>query len=305
MSKISTLWNMLKNNPSSINAAICDNIRKKRLSHLIPDKIFLKWIYKVHLHKSLDFNNPKGFNAKLQWMKVYDRNPNYIMMVDKLAVKEYIAKKIGERYVIPTLGIWSSPEEIDFDSLPEKFVLKCNHDSHSVIVCKDKSKLDINKTKEHLAKCLRTNLFWWGREWPYKDVKPMIFAEELLEENGENDLKDYKLMCFDGEMRCSFVCSERFDKDGLKVTFFDKDWNKMPFTRSYPFSTKPIPRPQNYQEMITLAEELSKGLRFVRVDFYEVNGQLYFGELTFFPGSGFEKFTPDYWDDTIGDWIKI
>lgn len=304
MSKISTLLKLIKNNPSSINAAICDNIRRTRISRLIPDKIFLKWVYKAHLHKSLDFDNPKGFNAKLQWMKVYDRKPEYTMMVDKLAVKEYIKQKIGEEYVIPTLGVWNSVNEIDFDALPDKFVLKCNHDSRSVIVCKDKSKLDKEEAKLHLNKCLHTNLYWWGREWPYKNVKPMIFAEQFLEEPGENDLKDYKLMCFNGEIKCSFVCSERFET-GLKVTFFDRNWNKMPFIRHYPSSDNDIPKPQTYEMMVALAEKLSQGLRFVRVDFYEVQGRIYFGELTFFPGSGFEEFTPDSWDDTIGNWIRI
>lgn len=305
MSKISTFWKMLKNNPSSIHSAICDNIRHTSLSHLIPDKIFLRWVYKAHLHKPLDFNNPKGFNAKLQWMKIYDRRPEYVMMVDKLAVKQYVAQKIGKEYIIPTLATWESADEIDFNTLPNKFVLKCNHDSHSVIVCKDKSHLNQEETKKHFKRCLKNNLFWWGREWPYKNVKPLIFAEQFIEEKGENDLKDYKLMCFDGQMKCSFVCSERFEEGGLKVTFFDRNWKKMPFIRHYPSSDKSIPQPQTYEKMIALAEKLSQGLRFVRVDFYEVCGRLYFGELTFFPGSGFEKFTPDSWDDILGSWIKI
>lgn len=147
MSKITTLWQMIKNDPSSINAAICDNIRHMSISHCIPDKFFLKWVYKTHLHKPLDFNNPIGFNAKLQWMKVYDRKPEYITMVDKLAVKKYIADKIGTEYIIPTLGVWKTADEIDFDLLPNSFVLKCNHDSRSVIVCKDKNKLDKKKAR--------------------------------------------------------------------------------------------------------------------------------------------------------------
>lgn len=305
MSKIVTFWRVIKNNPSSISALICDNIRRTRLSHLIPDKVFLKWVYKTHLHKSLDFRNPKGFNAKLQWMKIYDRKPEYVALVDKLKVKEYIAQKIGAEYVIPTLGVWESADKIDFDLLPDKFVLKCNHDSRSVVVCKNKLNLDRDGVKKHLGKCLKTNLYWWGREWPYKDVKPMVFAEKYMEEKGKEDLKDYKLMCFNGEVKCSFVCSERFEKDGLKVTFFDRNWKKMPFIRHYPSSDKCIPRPRTYDKMIALAEKLSQGLRFVRVDFYEVEGRLYFGELTFFPGSGFEEFTPDSWDDIIGGWIKI
>ena len=305
MGKIATLCRLIRNNPSFINAAICDNVRRLWLSHLIPDKVFLKWVFKVHLHKPLNFTDPKGFNAKLQWMKIYDRNPDYVMLVDKLRVKEDIQNKIGAEYVIPTLGVWKSADEIDFDSLPNKFVLKCNHDSRSVVVCKDKSKLDINKAKEHLNRCLRKNLYWWGREWPYKDVEPKVFAEQLLEERGEHDLKDYKLMCFGGEVKCSFVCSERFEAGGLKVTFFDRDWKKMPFIRHYPSSNKVIPKPQTYDKMIVLAEKLSQGLRLVRVDFYEVEGQLYLGDLTFFPGSGFEEFIPDCWDEKIGDWIKI
>lgn len=305
MSKLNTFFKLLRSNPSTLSAAFCDNARHLKISHLIPDKPYLKWIYRVHMHKDLDFHHPVSFNEKLQWLKVYDRKQEYIRMVDKLAVKDYISNKIGSMYVIPTLGVWETADNIDFESLPSKFVLKCNHDSRSVVVCKDKSQLRQSEVRKHLDKCLKTNLYWWGREWPYKNVKPMIFAETYLEEDGLQELNDYKLMCFDGKVKCSFVCSERFEENGLRVTFFDRDWKRMPFIRHYPASEKYIACPKTYKKMIELAEELSKGIKFVRVDFYEVKGQIYFGELTFFPGSGLEEFTPDKWDDILGSWIEL
>ena len=371
-------------------------------------------------------------------------------MVDKYVVKKYVADKIGEEYIIPTLGVWNKPEDINFDRLPNQFVLKCTHDSGTVIICKDKSKFDIENARKKLKKYLNQNYYLAGREWPYKNVSRRIIAEQYMknttthelrdykfftfdgvakalfiaterqnlttdtkfdffdmeyqhldftngypnakvptkksekfeemrrlaeklsqgiphvrvdfyEINGKvyfgeltfshwsgmvpfdspkwdkmfgdwisipneygggkaliandiilwlhqktsTELTDYKFMCFNGEVKCSFTCTERFSESGLKVTFFDRDWKKLPFVRHYPRSEKDIPRPQNYELMLQLAEKLSHNIPFVRVDFYEINGRVYFGELTFYPGAGFEKFRPETYDKKLGSWINI
>lgn len=267
------------------------------------DKRYLQIVYRIRTGQDLDIDHPKSFNEKLQWLKLYDRKPEYTTMVDKYAVKKYVADIIGEQYIIPTLGVWDHFEDIDFDKLPNKFVLKCTHDSGGLVICRDKSKFNVKIAKRKITKSLKRSFFYLGREYPYKDVKPRIIAEKYMEDSGTTDLKDYKIMCFNGRVRCSFVCSER--SEHLKVTFYDSDWKRMPFERHYPASKEDIPKPENYDKMVELAEILSKDIPFVRVDFYEINGHIYFGELTFYPGAGFEEFTPDKWDKVLGDWIVL
>lgn len=271
----------------------------------IPDDIYLSMYYEVCIGKKLDLNNPKSFNEKMQWLKINYRKPNLTALVDKYEVKKYISEMIGEKYVIPTIGVWNKFEDIDFSSFPAKFVLKCTHDSGSIVICKNKDQFNIDKARKKLNTCLNRNFYWTCREWPYKNVKPRIIAEIYMEEESEGELKDYKLMCFNGKFKCSFVCGERFSKEGLKITFYDENWNRMPFERHYPASDIEIPEPKNYKEMIRLSEILSKGFPFVRVDFYEIKGYIYIGELTFFPGSGFEEFKPEKYDYILGSWIKL
>lgn len=272
------------------------------------DEDYLKMMYHLHMDKKLDLDNPKTFNEKLQWLKIHDRKPEYITMVDKYAVKKYVADIIGEEYIIPTLGKWDRFDDIDFDALPNQFVLKCNHDSGGLVIVRDKSKFDKKAreaAKKKIEKSLKQNYYWPAREWPYKDVKPCIIAEKYMEDSATEELVDYKFMCFDGQVKCCFTCSDRFSSKGLHVTFFDNDWNVMPFDRHYPRVKEGLPKPINFELMKNLAEKLSHGIKFVRVDFYEVNGKVYFGELTFFPGSGYEEFTPEEWDYKIGDWIDL
>lgn len=268
------------------------------------DEQFLKKEYFLQMGKTLNLNDPKTFNEKLQWLKIHNRKPEYTTMVDKYAAKQYVADRIGEQYIIPTLGVWEHFDDIDFDNLPNQFVLKCTHDSGGIVICRDKSKLDKKVAKKKLEYYLRRKYYYIHREWPYKNVKPRIIAEKYMTKGNGEDLNDYKLMCFNGKVKTTFVCSDRFSKDGLKVTFYDTDWRRMPFERHYPASKTEIDKPQTYEEMITLAEKLAFGIPFVRVDFYEINGNIYFGELTFFPGSGYEEFTPEEWDKTLGDWIE-
>lgn len=274
------------------------------LTRWMSDEQFLKKEYFLQMGKPLNLNDPKTFNEKLQWLKIHNRKPEYTTMVDKYAVKQYVADRIGEQYIIPTLGVWEHFDDIDFDNLPKQFVLKCTHDSGGIVICRDKSKLDKKTAKKKLEYYLKRKYYYIHREWPYKNVKPRIIAEKYMTNGDGEDLNDYKLMCFNGKVKTTFVCSDRFSKDGLKVTFYDTDWRRMPFERHYPASKTEIDKPQTYEEMVILAEKLSFGIPFVRVDFYEINGNIYFGELTFFPGSGYEEFTPEEWDKTLGNWIK-
>lgn len=268
----------------------------------LPDKPYLELIYYAHFGKKLDLKNPKTFNEKLQWLKLYDRNPEYTRMVDKYEAKQYVAEKIGEEYIIPTLGVWDDPDQIDFDALPDQFVLKCTHESGGLVICRDKSKLNIEGAKEKLKKRLKFKYFYWGREWPYKNVKPRIVAEQYMADN----LRDYKLFCFNGVPRLTLVCSQRFTADGLKEDFYDEAWNHMDVQRpTHGNAIFPIERPKQHELMKKLAAKLSEKLPFARIDFYEINEKVYFGEITFYPASGFEGFKPDEWDLKLGEWIKL
>lgn len=427
----------------------------KKIFRLLGDEMFLKLKFHGTLGMKLDLNNPKTFSEKLQWLKLYDRKPEYTQMVDKYEVRKYIAKSIGEEYLIPLLGVYSKFEDINFDVLPNQFVLKPNHTSGDVFICKDKSAIDFARLKKEINMWLKRSYYWAHREWPYKNVKPRIIAEQYMTDgDGRDDLLDYKVhnfngvpkmvlvcedrfsehgmshdiftaewehipvqrhasrnseipiekpvklkemlelsqrlsvnipfvrtdfytvqnkvyfgeltfypgtgmlpfepdsydkmfgdwlvlpapesvrggvillkgntyvlihtqaiaeevltdykfMCFSGKVKCSFTGTERFSSEGLKVTFFDRNWNRMPFARHYPSSSKEIKKPEQYEKMLELAEQLSTGIPFVRVDFYEVSGKIYFGEMTFYPGTGMEEFEPEEWDYTLGDWIEL
>lgn len=279
-------------------------LNQKRILPL-SDKLFLKIQYYYRLNKKLNLNQPKTFNEKLQWLKLYDKNELYTKMVDKYECKEYVTNIIGKDYIIPTLGVYNSFEEINFKKLPNQFVIKCTHDSGGLVICKNKKELDINKSKKKINKSLKRNFYNYAKEWPYKNVKPRIITEKYMEDKNNNGLTDYKVMCFNGVPKMIFTCTERYDESGLKVTFFDNDWNKLPFERHYPASEKIIEKPHNLKKMLELSKKLSKNIPFVRIDWYEINNKLYFGELTFFPGAGYEEFTPEEWDYKLGDMIRL
>ena len=269
----------------------------------LPDEIFLKLRYRLELGKKLNLENPQSFNEKLQWLKLYDRNPEYTKMVDKYEVRKYIAEKIGEEYLIPLLGVWDSFDEIDFDKLPNQFVLKCTHDSGGLVICKDKSNLDIKAAKKKINKCLKRNFYYLSREWPYKNVKPRIIAEKFMVDESGTELKDYKLFCFNGEPKALFVATDR--PHDTKFDFFDMEFNHLPFTNGHPNAAKEIKKPEGLSEMAELAKKLSKGMKQVRIDFYDINGKVYFGEITFFHWSGMVPFDPEEWDYKWGDMIKL
>lgn len=276
------------------------------VGRLIPDKTYLNIRFKKVFGRSVNWKDPKSYSEKLQWLKVYDRKPIYTTMVDKYEAKQYVAKKIGDEYIIPTLGIWDKVSDINFDALPDQFVLKCTHDSGGLVICPDKSKLDIDEAKKKLAHSLKQNFFWSGREWPYKNVKPRIIAEKYMVDESGYELKDYKFFCFDGEPKALFIASDRqVEGEETKFDFFDMEFNHLPFTNGHPNATHPVKRPDSFEKMKELAATLSEDIPQLRVDFYDIKGQIYFGELTFFHHSGLETFDPEEWDYKFGEWIKL
>ena len=273
----------------------------------MPDEEFLCKQYQLKMKKPLDLQNPCTFNEKLQWLKIFDHRPEYTLMVEKYEVKTLVAQKIGLQYVIPTLGVWNHFDDIEFDTLPNQFVLKCTHDSGSVILVDDKNQLDIRKAKRIMEKFLGRNLYYYAREWPYKNVPPRIIAEPYLKNDSGEGLIDYKFYCFHGVPMYCQVIANRWT--GETIDFFDMGWNHQEFTGLAlpykPFSTQPITQPVTLDEMKTIATRLSAGIVFLRVDMYEINGRVYFGEITFYPSAGLGEFYPAKWNRILGDMIHL
>ncbi|MGL6294666.1 ATP-grasp fold amidoligase family protein [Eubacterium aggregans] len=275
-----------------------------KLSHVLPDCIALEIMYFYHFRRFFSLRNPKTFNEKLQWLKLHDRKPEYTTMVDKYAVCEYIAQTIGKEYLIPLLGVWDSVDEIDYDALPDQFVLKCNHDSQSVVICKDKDSLDWKRAKEKLAYHLAQNGYWYGREWPYKNVKPLIICEEYIGYI-DNVPDDYKILCFNGEPKVIEYHHGRFSEKYVQ-NYYKLNGELFGFNNLGYVTDNSIKLDVSItNRMISLAKILSKGIPHVRVDFYYVQGKVFFGEMTFFDGSGFASITPEEWDYSLGKWIKL
>lgn len=261
----------------------------KKCPHWMSDKFYLSVLWKKVMGYELDWRHPRTFNEKLQWLKLNDQNPLYTTLVDKYRVKQWVADKIGEQYVIPTLAVYGSVDEINLDALPERFVLKCNHDSGSVVICKDKASFDLEEAKRKLSGALKENFYWKAREWPYKEVQRCVFAEQYLEENEGGGLVDYKFFCFHGDPDCVMVCVDRHIKQP-KFYFFDKNWNlrRLNIRGKEAPDDFSLPQPPMLDKMFELAGALSVGIPFVRADFYDVGGDVKFGEMTFFPEGGFD-----------------
>lgn len=276
-----------------------------RVGLIFGDEIYVRVEYFIVFGKRLRLKNPQTYSEKLQWLKLHEGDPIYTRMVDKAEAKKYVTEIIGEEYIIPTYGVWNHFDEIDFDKLPDQFVLKTTHDSGGVVICKDKKTLDKNAAKVKLEKSLKNDYYYTSKEWPYKNVVPRIIAEKYMEdESGE--LCDYKLFCFDGKMKALFIATDRFTSgEETKFDFFDENFNHLPFTNGHPNATKPIKKPESFQQMKDLAEKLSQKIPHVRVDFYCTNGKIYFGELTFFHWGGFKRFEPEEWDFKFGEWFKL
>lgn len=280
-------------------------LMNKNFFFFINDNMYLKKRFRLIMGCKLDLNCPKTFNEKLQWLKLYDRNPVYTNLVDKYEVKKIVSNLIGNEYIIPTLGVYNTFEEIDFSKLPNQFVIKCTHDSGGIVICKDKNELDLKKVRKKICKSLKRNYFYSGREWPYKNIKPRIIIEKYMIDDKYKDLIDYKIMCFNGIPKYTFVYSDRFSNSGVKASFFDINWSELSFKRGFQKSNIEIKKPKNYNKMLEFSKKLAKNIPFVRIDWYEVNGNLYFGEITFFPNSGFGKFEPNHWDLKLGKMLRL
>ena len=276
----------------------------KYAMRIVPDKAYIQMYYFAHFKRFCNLRNPETYNEKLNWLKLHDRNEEYTKLVDKYEVKEYIASIIGEDYIIPTLGVWNHFDDIDFEKLPNQFVLKCTHDSEGLVIVKDKSKLDKVAAKEKIEAALKQNFYYIGREWPYKNVKPRIIAEKYMEDHVDGELRDYKFFCFDGQPKAMFIASDRAS-DHVKFDYFDLEFNHLDIKQKYPHAQNTLRKPETFDKMIEFSKILSKGFPHVRVDFYEVDGRLYFGELTFYHFCGFMPFEPSKWDKTFVDWIHL
>ncbi len=274
------------------------------LSKLMTDEQYLKEKFKMKMGYDLDLDHPRTFNEKLQWLKIHDHNPLYPTMVDKYEAKKYVADIIGEEYIIPTLGVWNNFDEIDFNTFPDKFVLKCTHDSGGIVICKDKKTFDIQSAKEIINKSLKRNYYYVGREWPYKNVKPRIIAEPYLTDESGTELKDYKIFNFNGVSKIIQVDFDRFVQH--KRNLYTCKWDYIEMSIEYPSdSTRLFEKPKALPLMLDLAAKLSLSFPHVRTDFYSIGEKILFGELTFYHGSGFERFIPEEWDYTLGSWIDL
>lgn len=282
----------------------------KRYIDWVPDSVYLRILYKARTGKRLNLKNPKTFNEKLQWLKINDRKSRYSILVDKYEVRKYISEKIGEEYLIPLIGVYDSFDDINFDKLPKKFVIKCTHDSGGLVICRDKNKLDHQIAREKINKSLKRNYYYSGREWPYKNVKPRIIIEQFMEEANKDIAKygliDYKFHCFNGEPKFLYVSQGLEDHKTAQMSFYDLNFEKLPFRRAdYDQLNREVNIPLNFEKMKEICSKLSKDIDFLRVDLYEINGKIYFSELTFTPCSGMMPFEPMEYDDIVGEMLKL
>lgn len=276
----------------------------KRLSHMIPDRIYLPLKYYMRTGEFLNLRNPVTYTEKLQWLKLHDRRPLYTTLVDKYEVKKYVAEKLGEEYVVPLLGVWENVDDIPFDELPAQFVLKCTHDSGGLQICKEKASFDIDSAKKKINQVLKANYYWANREWPYKNVKPRVIAEKYLEDSQTCDTRDYKFFTFGGEPKVMYIATGRGSGETYG-DFFDMDFRHLDLTIDHNNAPVCPEKPVGFEEMKRAAAILAEGIPQVRVDFYEIDSHVYFGEMTFFHCGGFMKFNPDSWNRTFGDWVLM
>ena len=290
-------------NPSSLISMLGEH----GLLNWMPDKTYLSLWSSSCLGYKVNIDNPRTFCEKLQWLKLHDRNPLYTQLVDKYEVRKFVAEKIGEEHLIPLLGgPWDSVDEIDFDALPEQFVLKTTHDCGGIVICTDKGSFDREAAKAKLAKHLKRKYYCGNREWPYKNVKPRIIAEQYMVDDSGTGLRDYKFFCFGGKPKIMLIVTDRFENnEETKFTHFDMNFERLPFTLSGPIDSRKLEKPSTFNEMREIAEKLSAGIPHVRVDLYESAGKVFFGELTFYDSSGTEKIDPPEWDEIIGSWLEL
>ena len=282
------------------------SLGRRGLLNWISDRTYLKLRFRAHMGRKLNLKNPTTYNEKLQWLKLYDRNPAYVPLVDKYTAKEYVKKTIGEQYVIPTLGVWDSFDDIDLDALPEQFVIKCTHDSGGLVICRNRAELDIAAAKAKMDQAMKTDFYYVNREWPYKQVQHRLIAEPYMEDSRTGELRDYKFFCFDGVPKMIFVATDRQTPgEEVKFDFFDMYYQHIDVRNGHPNAKVPQDKPESFEKMKELAAKLSQGLPHVRVDLYEVDGRVYFGEMTFYHFSGMVPFEPNCWDEIMGSWLTL
>ncbi len=292
-------------NPKKAIKTLFNIFLNKHASLIKNDELYLKLRWWANMDYPLNLDNPRTFNEKIQWLKLHNHKSEYTMMVDKVEAKKYVANIIGEEYIIPTLAVYNTADEIDFEKLPDQFVLKCTHDSADIVICRDKSRLDFEEARRKMAVGLKRNYYWKSREWPYKNVKPRIIAEKYMSSDGD-ELIDYKWFCFEGEPQYMFIATDRFNKsEDTKFDFYDMNFQHLPFTNGHPNAKRTIEKPLSFETMKALAGRLSEGMPHVRVDFYDINGHVYFGEMTFSHWSGMVPFVPRKWDFVFGEQIKL
>ena len=280
-------------------------LMNKGYFRFLSDKAYLKLKYRLIFKKKLDLEHPKTYNEKLQWLKIYDHNPNYVNLVDKYEVKKIIEEKIGKEYIISTYGVYNSFDEIDFAKLPNQFVIKSTNDSGGVVVCQNKETFNILNAKKKINKSLKKNYFYTNREWPYKNIQPRIIVEKYLEDTRDKELRDYKFFCFNGKVKFLFVASNRQGEGETYFDFFDNEYHHLDIINGHSNAPTMPHKPKNFDLMISLAEKLSQDINHVRVDFYEANGKIYFGEMTFYHWSGLVAFEPMEWDYKFGEMLNL
>lgn len=279
----------------------CTYLFQRVFSSRMSDLSYLKWVYFLRFGRMLNLRHPLSFNEKLNWLKLYNRNPDYTTMADKYLAKGFVASRIGAEYVVENYGVYDSWEDIDFNVLPSSFVVKCTHDSGGAYVCNNKNNFDFKGTKHIIERNLRSNFYYWLREWPYKNIKPRIIIDKLLDDHTGNELRDYKFWCFNGKpvyMYCTIKASEVYEN------FYDMDFNPIDIDHGFPRHQPEFEKPKEFDLMRELARKLSDGIPFVRVDFFDVEGRVYFGEFTFFDWGGMQPFN-NRWDEKLGELLKL
>lgn len=275
-----------------------------KISPLFNDEKYLKMLFPLKTGYKLNLDEPQTFNEKLQWLKLYYRKPELAKMVDKYEAKKYVSDIIGHSYIVENYGVWSSFDEIDFENLPNQYVLKTTHDQGGIVICKDKNSFNYRKARRKINKHFKIKHFYLSREWPYKNVKPRIIAEKLLVDKKKDDIWDYKFYCFNGVPKILLIATERNTKKP-KFNYFDMNFDSLNFKQGGEKSNLKFEKPISFELMFDIASKLSSNLPHVRIDFYEINGKVYFGEITFFDSGGLAPFKPEKWDNLLGKWIEL
>lgn len=267
------------------------------------DKRYIKWVYRLTNGEKLNLDNPMTFNEKMNWIKLYDRNPQYTTMAGKYTAKEFVSKRLDStEIIVPCLGLYNHFDEIDFDKLPQQFVIKTTHDSSGVVVCRDKSKLNIEEAKKKIEKSLKRDFFMVSREWPYKDIQHKVIVDQFIDNHTDHEMTDYKFWCFNGEPKVVYVTNKG---KSIRENFYDMDWNILDIDHGFPRSKPEFEKPEALEEMKRIASRLSEGIPFLRVDFFYVDGHIWFGECTFFDWGGMRAFKSKEWEKKLGDWISL